>query len=109
MRERTISTMKLGFIVKGTREKQIVEALARRLLPAETGIHTVRLGGIIAIPGAYTSVLILRSKGYDHVTLVFDAESALPRAIAERKRFIQAPLLDHHAGDVTTVCVAVPE
>lgn len=104
-----MDAMKLGFIVEGTADKQIVEALARRLLPVGVKFHTVRLGGIVAIPTAYTTVLLMRSKGYDHVTLVFDADSSIPASVATKKRYVEAPLAEHHVSDVTTVCPAVPQ
>lgn len=103
-----IVCMRIGFIVEGDPDKAVVEALARRVLPAGVEFHTVRLGGKAALPMAYTSVLTLLAKSYDHVVVLFDTDSTLPESNAQQKEQVEESLREHGVADRTSVCPAVP-
>ena len=107
---------KIGFVVEGEVDKAFVEELARRVLSPKLGqdelrVHAVRLGSEIALPWAYSSVLmLLEEKEYQHVLVVMDADTGR-RSEAERKRHrIEDMMREHHlTKDEVSVCIAVPE
>jgi hypothetical protein len=99
--------MKIGFIVEGDGDRAAVESVARKLLPG-VRIHTVRLGGKAALPTAYTSVIELLRKGYDHVFIVFDADTTDGKVAAAQRRTVEASLREHKLDERTTVVAATP-
>src|SRR5688572_8933187 len=95
--------MKIGFIVEGDTDKAIVETLARRILPRGTRLHTVRLGSKIALPTAYTSVIEFLRKDYDHVWIIFDADTTEESLISAERAEVEASLRKYGLHDRTTV------
>lgn len=99
--------MKIGFIVEGDTDKTVVEAIARKLLPSTMTFHTVRLGGKAALPTAFTSVIVILSKGYDHVVLLFDADTTQEELVERQKQEVEASLARHGVASHCTVCPVV--
>jgi hypothetical protein len=100
--------MKLGFLVEGDTDRLVVEAIARRILPRGISFHTVRVGGKAALMSAYTSAIVLLSKGYDHVILIFDADTQDPESVVKQQVAIETTLVDHHLQEKVTVVAAIP-
>jgi len=103
-------TTKIGFLVEGDVDKAVVEALASRILGPSFRPYAVRLGGEVALPWAYATVLsLLEEKHYPHVVLVLDADSTNPNEVERRQQTLQGSLARHHLGaNEVTVCLAVP-
>jgi hypothetical protein len=103
-------SVRIGFIVEGDSDMEIIRALAARVAPTESAsFHFVRLGGRAALPTAYTSAMVLLSKGYDHIIVIFDADSSEPEIIQERRSRVEDSLRRHRLLDLVAVCPAVPE
>lgn len=100
--------MRFGFIVEGDTDKAIAETLIRRMLPSSIQLHTVRLGGKIALPSAYTTVALFLDRGHEHVFILFDTDSTIASVIARQRREVEAPLREHHLLDRAAVCPVVP-
>src|SRR5208283_4726955 len=100
--------MKLGLIVEGDWDKVIAESLAKRVLPPSVHVQTVRLGGKAALTTAYTTVFTFLSRGYEHAVLLFDADSSIAEVVAERRRRVEASLVEHHVSDRATAIPVVP-
>ena len=99
---------KVGFLVEGDRARGGLEPIVRRLLPADVRSHFVRMGGKIGLLSSWPTVLLLKSKGYEHVFVLFDAESDSPRTI-ERMRFdILDMLRSHEVDDGVSVLPVAP-
>ena len=100
---------KIGFIVEGTWDRIVVEAIARRVLPAETIIHTVRLGGKIAWSTPHSSVVIFRAHDYSHVVLVGDADCPPGEETGRQQQELEGMMRAHQfSADDVSVCLAVP-
>jgi hypothetical protein len=99
---------KIGFILEGDSDRIIVETLARRILSQNVGFDTVRLGGIAALPSAYTTVLLFLDNDYHHVVLVIDADSRDESEYAWRKQSVEESLQRYHVLEEVTICTAVP-
>lgn len=102
---------KIGFVVEGSLDKVVVEALAPRIAGVPDKPHVVRIGGAIAVRWAYSTVLrLLEDKGCEHVILVLDADASLASQVEKRQQEIEAMLEEHRLGsDEVSVCLAVPE
>ena len=100
---------KLGFVVEGDRDRAILEALTRRLLPTGFQTHFVRLGGKAALPWAYTTVLDFLQKGYSHVFIVFDADTSDPAQVSRQREESLSILRRHGLAEHVSLCIAVPE
>ncbi|MFT3766617.1 MAG: hypothetical protein QM820_14050 [Minicystis sp.] len=85
--------------------------LASRLLGEGFRAYAVRLGGAVALPWAYATVLmLLEEKHYPHVIMLLDADSNLEPQIDRKRHELEAMLEEHRLGsDEVTVCLAVPE
>lgn len=101
-------TTKIGFIVEGNTDRQIVEAMARQVLGERFLISTVRLGGLAALPWAYTTVFKFIEKGYSKIILVLDANSVDPEEIAEKKHRVEQSFREHALEERIEVCFATP-
>jgi hypothetical protein len=102
---------KIGFVVEGSVDKALVEALAPRIFGAGFEVQAIRIGGAIALRWAYSTVLtLLEEKHCHHVILLLDAGAQEPSQIDRRKQQIVAMLEEHRLGsDDVSVCLAVPE
>lgn len=101
--------LRLGFIVEGDSDRIVVEWIARRLLPPEAQVRTIRLGSRAALPTAFTSVLTFFAKDYDQVIVVFDSDSTLTEVVAEQQRDVELSLCERGLLHRVSVCPAVPE
>ena len=99
---------KLGFIVEGSFDKEVVEALAARLLGEQFHVHTVRLGGKAALPWVWSTVLDLRAGDYSHIIILFDADASLESEVERKRQDIEQRLQQHGVARNTSVCLAVP-
>jgi hypothetical protein len=102
---------RIGFIVEGDLDRSIVEALVLRLLagkPFEP--QFVRVGGKAAFSSAYVTALKLLDSGrYEHVIVLFDADTVEPAEIEWQRERIEVTLRQHQLGpEDVSVCVAVP-
>jgi len=99
---------KLGFIVEGDFDKEVIETLAVRLLGARFHVHTVRLGGKAALPWVWSTVLDLQARDYSHVIILFDADVSSESEVERQRREVELNLQQHGAAQNTSVCLAVP-
>lgn len=101
----------IGFVVEGSIDKAVVEALTPRVTGGAHQAFAVRIGGRIALRWAYSTVLmLLEEKRCPHVVMLLDADSSIPSQVDRRRREIEAMLEEHHLGrDEVSVCFAVPE
>jgi hypothetical protein len=107
---------KIGFIVEGDDDKEIVEVLARRVLGERLGsfspwpwrIQTVRIGGRAALHWANDAVVDLLAMGCVHVVLVMDADTSTKFEVERRRQHLEQRL-GRQNGINATVCLAVPE
>lgn len=99
---------KLGFIVEGDFDKEVIETLAVRLLGERFHIHTVRLGGKAALPWVWSTVLDLQARDYSHIIILFDADVSSESDVERQRREVEMNLQQHGAARNTAVCLAVP-
>lgn len=99
---------KIGFIVEGDFDKEVVETLAVRLLGDRFHPHTIRLGGKAALPWVWSTVLDLQARGYSHVIIVFDADVSIESEAERQRREVEMNLQQHGAARNTSVCLAAP-
>ncbi|HYO74302.1 MAG TPA: hypothetical protein VEU33_50335 [Archangium sp.] len=99
---------KLGFIVEGDFDKEVVETLAARLLGERFHAHTVRLGGKAALPWVWSTVLDLQARDYSHIIILVDADVSIESEVERQRREVEMNLQQHGAARNTWVCLAVP-
>lgn len=108
-----MKTLSLGFIVEGDTDKIIVETLAQRLLshpPIDFQFYTVRLGSKAALSSAYTTVWLFLEKGYEHIVLLFDADTTNKDEVFYQKSRVEKTLLENHIElSKVVVCPVIPE
>jgi hypothetical protein len=99
---------KLAFIVEGDTDAKVIRSLVERIAPARTQLGFVRAGGKIGILSAGPSVAILQGKGYDHVFVVFDADSNDPNAVREQETRVSDMLRERGLTRGVSVVPVVP-
>jgi hypothetical protein len=99
---------KIAFIVEGDVDAEILGGLVPRLVPRQTKLHFVRMGGIAGIYSSAPTVELLRSKGYDRVFIIFDADSTDERTIGSKTARLRAMFQEHGIDEGVTVIPAVP-
>lgn len=102
--------IRLGFIVEGDNDREIVEPLIKKLLGEECTLSFVRMGGVGAFYWAFSPVVeLLTDKHCDYVVVLADADSNKKSAVKNRKEMIERPLREHHLNEsAVSVCLAVP-
>lgn len=108
MRQR--QEIRLGFIIEGDNDREIIEPLVKKLLEEKSTLTFVRMGGIGAFHWAFSPVVeLLTDKHCHHVVVLADADSNKKSAIKTRKELIERPLREHKLNEsVVSVCLAVP-
>jgi hypothetical protein len=99
---------KLAFIVEGDTDATVVRALVERIAPPRTRLGFVRAGGKIGIYSASPSVAILQGKGYDHVFVIFDADTNDPTVVREQETRIVDMLRERGLTRGISVVPVVP-
>jgi ribosomal protein L30/L7E len=100
---------RIGFVVEGSTDKAIAEALALRIMGAQVEPYVIRIGGPIAWRWAHSTVLmLLEEKRCRHVVLLFDADAPQGPQVDRRRQEIEAMLDEHRLGkEEVSVCLAV--
>jgi|SRR5579864_2676566 len=99
---------KVAFLVKGDADKEIIEPLVCRLLPANFKIRFVRMGGKVGLLSAYATVDRLLQKGYRNIFILFNSDSTDPINIKRRRTKIERMLEEHRVNQFVIVCPVVP-
>jgi hypothetical protein len=106
-----VTMRRIGFIVEGDLDRSIVEPLALRLLAGKPfAPQFIRVGGKAAFSSAYVTALkLLDRRRYEHVIVLFDADTIEPADIEWQREHIEQTLRQHQLGpEDVSVCVAVP-
>jgi 5S rRNA maturation endonuclease (ribonuclease M5) len=99
---------KIGFIVEGDFDKEVIDTLAARLLGDRFHTHTIRLGGKAALPWVWSTVLDLQARDYSHVIILFDADTSIESEVERQRREVEMDLRQHSAARNTSLCIATP-
>ena len=105
-----MKTKKLGFIVESTKDKMIVETLARRILPEAVQFYTVRLGHRSGfVTSAYITAFKFLTKLYAHVLVIFDTDSTDELEIENKYNHYEATFVKYGLTRDVSLCPAVPQ
>ena len=73
-----------------------------------TVVKTVRLGGKAALPTAHTTAALFLEQGFDHVFIVFDADTTDQQESESQRLAIEETLAEHGLSGRVTVIPVVP-
>jgi hypothetical protein len=95
---------KIGFIVEGDVDKQVIAALVARIVPT-VEFKVVRLGGKAALTTAHTTAALFLHRGYSRVFIVFDTDTTDKAEIETQRAAVESSLREH---DLLADCTIVP-